>query len=148
MRFYEFFHTYPDVVYLLLKAKKRLQELFEKYDVSGDGVLSEEVRCRNCQLWSSQLSRCWWPVIKVDIVLPASGETFMSIRIIQDLRNVFLSRLFFLPHFENINHVCGGSKGDAHRPQSIGHSPSTGGRLGKASQGLFWISLEIQSKWN
>ena len=37
------FHTYPDVVYLLLKAKKRLQELFEKYDVSGDGVLSEEV---------------------------------------------------------------------------------------------------------
>lgn len=38
-----FFHTYPDVVYLLLQAKKRLQELFEKYDVSGDGVLSEEV---------------------------------------------------------------------------------------------------------
>ena len=36
-------HTYPDVVYLLLEAKKRLQELFEKYDVSGDGVLSEEV---------------------------------------------------------------------------------------------------------
>ena len=58
MRLYEFFQTYPDVVYLLLKAKKRLQELFEKYDVSGDGVLSEEVRCRKCQLWSSQLYRC------------------------------------------------------------------------------------------
>ena len=28
---------------LLAEAKKRFQELFEKYDVSGDGVLSEEV---------------------------------------------------------------------------------------------------------
>jgi len=28
---------------LLAEAKKRFQELFEKYDVSGDGVLSQEV---------------------------------------------------------------------------------------------------------
>ena len=28
---------------LLAEAKNRFQELFEKYDVSGDGVLSEKV---------------------------------------------------------------------------------------------------------
>ena len=69
---------------------------------------------------------------KVDITLPipASGEPLV---IIQDPQNVFLS-LFRL---EDINRVCGGSKVDAHRLHSIGHSAISGGRLGKHRKDYF-----------
>ena len=68
--------------------------------------------------------------VDITVPIPASGEPPV---IIQDPHNVFLS----LFRFGDINRVCGGSKGDAHRLHSIGHSAISGGRLGKHRKDYF-----------
>ena len=96
-----------------------------------------KLKCNDCKC-----AYCWWPLTKVDITFTCKWRTCMSSNYTGSPKRLLFTLLF---HSEDINRVCGGDKRRCTMSSVNWAFGDIRWEIGKASQGSFWISLEIKS---